>query len=183
MVYNYGVVITSMMSDRTRTNDRIALGEPALKEGVPITIRVVLSAMAGGFVGMVLMLPVLVGIPALFGLFRTDPIAEFAPFLVHVGFEPSLALGVALFVIGGTTVLPVMFTVVGEFLPPMEPRALKGVTFATIFWVGFVLAFWPGGGALTIALFLVVSLLAHWIYGLTLGVVLDRTTGVPEHAV
>lgn len=171
------------MDSRTDTSAGIALPEQTYGNEVPITVRVVLSAMGGGLLGMVLMLPILVGIPALFGIFRTEPIAQFAPFLAHVGFERSLALGVTLFVIGGTTILPLMFTVVGAFLPPESPRYLRGVSFATIFWTGFILAFWPGGSALTIGLFLVVSLLAHWVYGAALGGVLSRTTGIPQHAV
>lgn len=149
----------------------------------PITLRVIGTAMVGGLVGMVLMLPVLVGIPFAFSLFRTEPIAQFAPFLTQIGFEPSLALGVTLFVIGGTTVLPLMFVVVGAFLPPEEPRYLRGVTYATIFWTGFILAFWPGGDGATVTVFLVVSLLAHWIYGAVLGQTLVRTVGIPQHDV
>jgi hypothetical protein len=34
-----------------------------------------------------------------------------------------------------------------------------------------------------ITLFLVFSLLGHWVYGAALGYVLDRTTGIPQHEV
>ncbi|MFC7007607.1 DUF6789 family protein [Halalkalicoccus salilacus] len=64
----------------------------------------------------------------------------------------------------------------GTPLPP-------GAAYATIFWIGFLIAFWPGGGVLTIGLFLVVSLVSHWIYGMTLGYVLDATVGIPQHDV
>lgn len=165
------------------TTESTAIEQSALEGEVPITVRVVLTAMGGGLVGMVLMLPVLVGLPFVFDLFRTEPIANFAPFFEYLGVEPSLALGVALFVIGGTTVLPLMFVVVGSFLPPERPRYRRGVTFATIFWLGFILAFWPGGDVLTVGLFLVVSLLAHWVYGAALGWLLSRTTGIPQHEV
>jgi hypothetical protein len=77
----------------------------------------------------------------------------------------------------------VIFLVVGSFLPPREPRYLRGVTFATFFWTGFAPAFWPGQGAVVVGLFLVVSLAAHCVYGATLGYVLDRTTGIPQHEV
>lgn len=171
------------MSERTSSNETIGIEESAIAAEIPITVRVVVTAMIGGLAGMILMLPLLVGIPAATGMFRTEPIAEFAPFLAHIGFERSLTLGVSLFVIGGTTILPLMFVVVGAYLPPEVPRYLRGVTFATIFWTGFVLAFWPGGSVLTIGLFLAVSLVAHWIYGAVLGVTLDRTTGIPQHDV
>ncbi|KTG10913.1 cytochrome C oxidase subunit I [Haloprofundus marisrubri] len=150
---------------------------------IPITIRVVAVAMAGGLLGTVLMLPVLVGVPAVFGLFDTAPVTRFAGFAGYLGVDPTLALGVVLFGVGGTVVLPLVFLVVGSFLPPGQPRALRGVSLATIFWCGFVPAFWPTGGVLTVALYLVFSLLAHWVYGVTLGTVLDRTIGIPQHDV
>jgi phage shock protein PspC (stress-responsive transcriptional regulator) len=133
--------------------------------------------------GTALMLPVLVGIPGLLGYFRTEPITDFAGVASAFGIEPTLALGVVLFGFGGTVPLPLVFLVIGSYLPPETPRALRGVTFATCLWVGFVTAFWPGGGAVTGALFIVFSLLGHWTYGLTLGTVLDRTTGIPQHGV
>ena len=150
---------------------------------VPITVRLVLTAMVSGLVGMVLMLPLLVGVPVLFGLFRTEPIVQFANIGVFFGFEPTLALGVALFVVGGTTILPLMFLVVGAFLPPKRPRYARGVTFATVFWVGFVLAFWPGEGILAVSLFLVFSLVSHWIYGGVMGLMLDYFVEIPQHDV
>ncbi|MFB6096775.1 MAG: DUF6789 family protein [Haloferacaceae archaeon] len=165
------------------TTDAVAARRAQREEYSPITLRVVATAMVGGFVGMVLMLPLLVGVPVVFNLFRTEPIAQFAPFLAQIGVERSLWLGVALFVVGGTTVLPLMFVVVAAFLPPEEPRYLRGVTYATLFWTGFLLAFWPGGNGLTIAVFLVVSLLSHWIYGAVLGLVLTRSVGIPQHDV
>ncbi|MDS0292647.1 DUF6789 family protein [Halogeometricum luteum] len=150
---------------------------------IPISGRVVLMAMSGGFVGTVLMMPVLVGIPELLGLFQTAPITGFAGFAAFFGLEPTLLLGVVLFGFGGTVVLPLTFLVLGAFLPPESPRYLRGATFATFFWTGFLPAFWPDAGLLTVLSFLVFSLLAHWVYGLTLGVVLHRTTGIPQHDV
>ncbi|MEM4780458.1 MAG: hypothetical protein QXG03_02680 [Halalkalicoccus sp.] len=149
---------------------------------VPITLRVVAVAMGGGLLGMVLMMPLLAGVPLALDLFRTESIVEFATFGTFLGLEPSLIVGVVLFVLGGTTVLPLLFLVAGAFLPPEEPRYARGVTFATVTWVGFVLAFWPGGG-LTGALFVVISLVSHWIYGTTLGYVVHSTVGIPQHDV
>ncbi|WP_224447776.1 DUF6789 family protein [Haloprofundus salilacus] len=161
------------------TVDEAIVGEAA----IPITIRVVAVAMAGGLVGTVLMLPVLVGVPALFGFFETEPVMRFAGFAGYLGVDPTLALGIVLFGLGGTVVLPLVFLVVGAFLPPVRPRALRGASLATIFWFGFVPAFWPPGGVVTVGLYLVFSLLAHWVYGVTLGSVLDRTIGIPQHDV
>ncbi|WP_396612504.1 DUF6789 family protein [Haloferax sp. S1W] len=148
-----------------------------------ITGRVILAAMGGGLIGTVLMLPVLVGIPGLLGLFITEPITRFAGFAIFFGFEPTLALGVVLFGIGGVVVLPLTFVVVGAFLPPESPKYLRGVSFATLYWLGFVPAFWPPGDAAVVATFLVFSLAAHWIYGLAFGYTLDRVAGIPQHDV
>ncbi|WP_224332789.1 DUF6789 family protein [Haloprofundus halobius] len=161
------------------TVDEAVVGEAA----IPITIRVVVVAMAGGLLGTVLMLPVLVGVPAVFGLFETEPVTRFAGLAGFFGVEPTLTLGIVLFGLGGTVVLPLVFLVVGAFLPPERPRAVRGASLATIFWFGFVPAFWPSGGAVTVVLYLLFSLLAHWVYGVTLGSVLDRTIGIPQHDV
>lgn len=172
----------------------IMSGEPAEAEtvdiyddvnelGLPISIRVVSMAMVGGLLGTILMLPVLVGVPQALGLFLTEPITRFAGFAAFFGIEPTAMLGMIVFGVGGTFVLPLIFLVVGSFLPPREPRYLRGVTFATFFWTGFAPAFWPGTGALAVGIFLIVSLVGHWVYGATLGYVLDRTTGIPQHEV
>lgn len=163
---------------------------PSLTEGqisagleAPLTPRVIVVAMGGGLVGMVLMLPVLAGVPLALDLFQTESIREFANFAVFLGLEPTLTIGAVLFVVGGTTVLPLFFLVAGAFLPPEEPRYLRGATFATVIWVGFAMAFWPPGGVLTSVFFVVISLVSHWIYGTALGYVLHSVVGIPQHAV
>lgn len=150
---------------------------------LPITIRLIGTAMLGGVVGMVLMLPLLVGAPVALGLFRTAPIVEFSSIGSFVGLQPSMTLGIAIFVLGGSTLLPVQFLVVGGFLPPASPRYLRGASFAIAYWFGFLFAFWPGGGAVTVGLFLVVSFVSHWIYGLSIGYLLDRWAEIPQHEV
>lgn len=157
--------------------------ESVLAEEIPITLRLIGTAMVSGLVGMILMLPLLAGIPVLLDVFRTEPILEFATFATIVGFEPSLIAGMALFGLGGTLFLPVQFLVVGAFLPPDAPRYLRGVSFALIYWIGFMLAFWPGGSALAIGLFIVVSFVSHVIYGLSIGYLTDRWAEIPQHAV
>ena len=150
---------------------------------LPITIRLVGTAMLGGVVGMVLMLPLLVGAPVALGLFRTAPIVDFASVGSFFGLQPSLGLGIFMFVLGGSTLLPVQFLVIGGFLPPESPRYVRGASFMTAYWFGFVFAFWPGGGAITVGIFVVVSLVSHWIYGLSLGYLVDRWAEVPQHRV
>lgn len=144
----------------------------------PITRRVVLAAFAGGLAGLVAMAPVVVGIPLVFGLFEVDPLLEVIPLV-----ETTPLIGVLIFALGGAFVLPLFFVVTATFLPPREPRWARGVTMSTLFWVAFLYLFWPGGGTLTDIVFLVVTLLGHWLYGIVLGVVTHTLTGIPEHDV
>ncbi|PSQ27073.1 cytochrome C oxidase subunit I [Halobacteriales archaeon QS_9_68_17] len=171
------------MSSEQSEAGSIPAEESAIAEEIPITPRLIGTSMTGGLVGMVLMLPLLAGIPIVLDVFRTEPILEFASFATIVGLEPSLIAGMALFGLGGTLFLPVQFLVVGAFLPPDSPRFLRGVSFALIYWIGFMLAFWPGGSLLAIGLFILVSFLSHVMYGLSLGYLTDRWAEIPQHAV
>ena len=171
------------MSEESPTRNHSAVDRSTETDEPTITPAVVLTAMGGGLVGTVLMLPILVGIPAALDLFVTDPIVRFAGIAAFFGYEPTLALGVALFGVGGVVVLPLTFVVVGGFLPPESPRYLRGASFATLYWVGFVPAFWPDGSVLVVAAYLVFSLVAHWVYGLSLGVILERLQTIPQHQV
>ena len=166
----------------------VAAGESATADGtegiaVPLTVRVIGVGMGAGLLGMIAMLPVLVGVPVALGVFRTAPIAEFVPVVGYFGIEPTFAMGVTVFVAGGTVLWPTLFLVVGAYLPPKTPRYLRGVSYGTIFWTGFAPALWPGGGIVTVGTFLIVSLVAHWIYGGVLAATLDRTIGIPQHDV
>ncbi|GAA0675864.1 DUF6789 family protein [Natronoarchaeum mannanilyticum] len=161
----------------------VSAGETAQSAEVPITLRLIGIAMVSGFVGMVALLPVLVGIPALLDLFSTEPIVEFASFGSFLGLEPSLEVGVAMFVMGGTLFLPVQFLVVGAYLPPEEPRYARGVTYALIYWIAFVMVFLPNADAIAVGVFLVVSVLYHIFYGLALAYLIDRWAEIPQHAV
>ena len=157
--------------------------DQAVPEEVLITLRSVGAGVVGGLVGVLLMTPLLVVLPRAIGVFRPEPIVGFASFGAFVGLEPSLELGLALFVANGALSLPLIFLTAGMFLPPHEPKYLRGVTFATLVWPGFLLAFWPGGELVIQATFLVVSLLGHWVYGAALGLVVTRLAALPEHRV
>lgn len=148
---------------------------------IDITLRVVLTAFAGGAAGLLAMGPILFALPAFLRLFRAEPLVDLAALGRVLGLEPSVLLGVVVFAAGGIVGLPLLFVVAGAFLPPREPRAARGITFATIMWTGFVLAFWPGEYAG--AIFLGLSLAAHWVYGYVLGQVMQRFAYIPQHAV
>lgn len=161
---------------------------------IEITPRLILLSMVTGLVGLVLMVPLLVGVPVALGVFRPEPLAEFANIGSFFGlqadllgpifgYDPTIVLGALLYVLGGVLFLPVQFLVVGGFLPPESPRYARGATFAMLWWGGFLAAFWPGGSIVTIGLFLVVSIVSHLIYGFSLGYLLDRWAEIPQHRV
>lgn len=164
-----------------QTPDASTIEETPLDEAEnPLTGRAVLSAVAGGIAGLVAMAPVIAGVPMLLGVFRTGPLAEFGNLVIS---QPSTTLGVAFFAAGGAVVLPLFFVVTASFLPPREPRYLRGVTISTMFWVAFAYIFWPADGLVVDVIFVATTLAAHWIYGAVLGYVMQSLTGIPEHEV
>lgn len=163
-----------------RTSDATA-EEPVLGEyEEPLTPRAVLSSFAGGIAGLVVMAPVIAGIPMLLGVFQMEPLEQFANLVIA---DANSTLGIYFFLAGGAFVLPLFFLVTATFLPPREPRYARGATISTLFWASFVFIFWPGASTYVNAVFLVVTLVAHWLYGLVLGLVMQRLTGIPEHRV
>lgn len=158
-----------------------AVEEPAFQErGEPLTLRVIGSGIVGGIAGVAVMSPVIAGIPILLDIFRLESLAAFAELVIA---DANAILGVAFFVAGGAVVLPLFFVITATFVPPREPRYLRGATLSSLFWVSFVYIFWPSGDVFVNAVFVVVTLVGHWIYGVTLGLVMERLTGIPEHRV
>jgi MFS family permease len=159
-----------------------------------LTPRLVGLSMGAGLVGTVVMVPTLVVVPVLLDVFQAKPLVEFAniggffgltPAVLGpvMGYDPSLVIGAGMFALGGILFLPVQFLVVAAFLPPESPRALRGGTLAIIWWFGFVFAFWPGGGAAVVVPFVVLSIVSHLLYGLSLGYMIDRFGEIPQHRV
>lgn len=182
------------MSSESPETDAVPTEEIEIAAAVEITARLVGSAMVAGLVGVVVMSPLLLGVPLALGVFKAGPIVEFATIgsffglqseLIGplLGLNPNLVLGGLLFVLGGVIFLPVQFLVVGAFLPPERPRFARGGTYALLWWFGFLFAFWPSGGLLTVAVFLLVSVVSHLIYGVTLGYLIDRWGEIPQHEV
>lgn len=94
-----------------------------------------------------------------------------------IGFSGAAFVGYLLFFAGGMTTWPLLFASLQEYLPG-STLALRGVSFATVTWTGFLGAFYTGQTGLALAGYIVFSLIAHWAYGFTLGSVfsyfLDR---------
>lgn len=184
------------MASETPESEHITAEETSPTESSQVGPRLLLQAMGAGTVGLAAMVPVLVGIPIAVGVFETEPITNFATIgslfgLIDIaalgtplGLDPALLFGSLLFAFGGIVFLPVQFLIVATFLPPATPRRYRGLTFSVLWWGGFVAAFLPSGeGTLTVGLFVAVSIVAHLVYGLVLGTLLDRYAEIPEHTV
>jgi hypothetical protein len=93
----------------------------------------------------------------------------------------SLALGYVIFLAGGMLIWPLLFASAGSYLPG-EKFATKGLSFGFVLWTGFVLAFVEGvpGSTGALALYAVLTLIAHFAYGFSLGAVFDYLSDRPE---
>ncbi len=149
------------------------------RESGQIGIRELSVASLSGLVGMVAMQP-LFGIATVLGVL--DPLA-FAEFANIVGYGLDLWGGVGIFVAGGVTVLPLLFITLGNYLPPASSVPLRGVTYGTIVWTGFVIAFYTGQTGTGLAMYLLLTLGNHWIYGVVLGSVYTRYASVAVYEV
>jgi hypothetical protein len=134
-----------------------------------VGVRGVVTAGGAGVLGVLAMAPFL-ALMTLVG--ALDP-ASFAGLAEIVGLGPSVPLGVALFVINGATVFPLLFLTLGPYLPG-RTVGLKGIVFATVVWTGFVPGYYGAQSGVLLAVFLLVSLAAHWAYGTVLGELVER---------
>lgn len=92
-----------------------------------------------------------------------------------------LALGYLIFLGGGMVTWPLLFASIGTYLPGRD-FATKGLPYGFVLWTGFVLAFSEGiaPGAVTLALYAALTLVAHLAYGFALGSVFDYLSDRPE---
>lgn len=163
----------SSESDTARSSKEIS------RESGQIGIREISVAGLSGLVGMIAMQPIF-GVATILGVL--DPVA-FSGFANIVGYGLDFWGGVAIFVAGGMTVLPLLFITLGNYLPPATSVPLRGVTYGTIVWTGFVLAFYTGQTGVDLVIYLMMSLVNHWIYGAVLGSVYTRYASIAAYEV
>lgn len=126
----------------------------------------VIGVIAGG-AGLLAMAPILWAGIAL-GVIDSTAFAE----LAHLGLgrPDSALLGYVIFAGGGMTTWPLLFAVLNDYLPG-QTMVQSGFGFATIMWTGFLVAFYSSQAGLALVLYLLLTLLAHWAYGVLLGLV------------
>ncbi len=101
-----------------------------------------------------------------------------------VGMPEQLYLGFFVFVFAGIVVWPLLFAAIDDSLrmiPGGEDVGIRGIVFALLLWVAFLVL---GSAGLQLAgpflvLYLVFTLLAHLAYGYSLGILYARFTQQP----
>lgn len=130
-------------------------------------------AIAGGAAGMAIMtLILLIGEAEVrFQLGVPQAISRF------VGTPGQTLLGFLLFFAVGIIAWPLLFVALERYLsrvPGGDDPAIRGMVFAVLLWVSFVIL---GSGGLTgtiLVLYLAFTFIAHLAYGFTLGAVYER---------
>jgi hypothetical protein len=136
---------------------------------------------AGGLVGTAMMTVVLLIAESL-GAFSRQSFGDLAELIGLGAFVPPVAFGYLLFLLGGMFPWPLLFASLREYLPG-RTWPISGLFFGTALWTGFVLAFYDGETGIALVLYLVLTLLAHWVYGFSLGLVVRYLSKRPESLV
>jgi cytochrome c oxidase subunit 1 len=158
--------------------NRVESVNSGTEESTDLGVREIVSAMGAGLVGTAAMAPVL-AVAFVLDFVET---AAFEGLATIVGLGPSLPIGLFIFVGGGMTTLPLLYVSLAVFLPGGSARG-KGVVFASIVWTGWSFAFFTGQTGLALASYLLLGLLAHVVYGATLGTIYGRVASLPEYRV
>jgi hypothetical protein len=135
----------------------------------------------GGFVGTSLMTVVLL-VGASLGGFEMSSFGTTAELIgldAILGPDMVLAAGYVIFLGGGMTTWPLLFASIGRYLPG-EKFATAGIAYGFVLWTGFVLAFNVGYSGLALALYVVITLVAHLVYGFSMGSVFDYLSDRPR---
>jgi len=148
-------------------------------------IGIVTDGLVGALGGLVGTAAMTVGlfVAASVGAFDMEAFASLASLTGLVSVFPgnALAIGYLTFLAGGMFIWPLLLASAGRYLPG-DSFAIKGLPFGFVLWTGFVLSFADGvsGGPLTLGLYAIFTLVAHFFYGFTLGSVYDYFSNRPE---
>lgn len=91
-----------------------------------------------------------------------------------IGTPDDPAVGFALFALAGFVAWPLLFLALEPYLPFGPDPAARGVAFASILWIPFVITGRGDIGGPLLVFFGAYTLFAHWAYGFTLGAVYGR---------
>lgn len=133
---------------------------------------------AGGLVGTALMTVVLL-VAEQFDAFSRESFADLTALVGLEGWVPEITFGFLLFLAGGMLPWPLLFASLEQYLPGHR-MPIAGLFFGTALWTGFVFAFYEGFAGTTLGLYLALTLVAHWVYGLSLGLVFEYLSNRPS---
>ncbi|QLD89447.1 hypothetical protein HWV07_10560 [Natronomonas salina] len=128
------------------------------------------SAVAGGIAGTAVMTLMLL----LLEVETRSAMDVFYVIALFVGTPEDPATGFALFVGAGIVAWPLLFIALEPYLPRGPDPAARGVVFAAVLWVPFVIL---GRGDIAgplLIFYVAYTLFAHVAYGFTLGAVYGR---------
>jgi len=136
---------------------------------------------AGGLVGTAMSTVVLLIAQSL-GAFSMADFAILTELVGLTGYVPEVLFGYVMFLGGGMFPWPLLFASLKEYLPG-ESDPVSGAFFGGAMWTGFVLAFYTGQSGLALALYAVLTLIAHVVYGIGLGAVFNYFSTRPDSIV
>ena len=128
------------------------------------------SAIGGGVAGTAVMSVLLLLLEV-----ETRSVMElFYAIARFIGTPDDPVLGFVLFALAGAVAWPLLFLALEPYLPRGPDPAARGVVFASILWIPFVVTGRGDVGGPLLVFFAAYTLLAHWLYGFTLGAVYAR---------
>ncbi|WP_254545925.1 DUF6789 family protein [Halomarina pelagica] len=136
---------------------------------------------AGGLVGTALMTGVLF-IASTMGAFSFQ---SFASLTLPIGLgdvASPVTVGYLIFLANGMVPFPLLFAALMAYLPGERPP-ISGLFFGAALWTGFAMGFYTGFQGLTLVLYLVLTLIAHLVYGFSLGAVFEYLSNRPDSLV
>ena len=165
--------VSELLSARYRRSSRVSIFTRADVCPVKMALadenrtRQVLGAVAGGVAGMAAM-------SIVFALLEVETRYEVGIFagIARFAMVPgNLALGFLVFVFFGAVVWPLLFVLVEERIPRGPDPARRGMVFATLLWVLFMLAAAGDVTGATLLIYGGLTLVGHLAYGFILGAV------------
>ncbi|MFC6975155.1 DUF6789 family protein [Halomicroarcula sp. GCM10025709] len=137
---------------------------------------------AGGLVGTAMMTVVFLIAQSL-GAFSLTDFAILTELVGLTGYVPEVLFGFFIFLGGGMFPWPLLFASLKAYLPGQSSDAISGAFFGAAMWTGFVLAFYTGQTGVELVLYAVLTLLAHVVYGVGLGMVFEYFASRPDSIV
>ena len=180
MEYHTMADTTSGVDDRP-VNEESAVGEDNEFDNLAGIIGDGVVGAAGGLVGTAMMSVVFLVAESV-GAFDRSAFAVLTELVGLDGLVPEILFGYIIFLGGGMFPWPLLFASLKAYLPGRSDP-ISGAFFGAAMWTGFVLAFYTGQSGLSLVLYVVLTLVAHVVYGLGLGIVFNYFMTRPDSIV